>query len=90
MTPLENVRVLEVSEAMAGPYCAMLLGDFGDDVCLPQVPSDASFLLSSAGGSYFSILALSGRRRTSTLSTRRRSEPVYNPSSFRSQKVNLS
>ena len=32
MTPLENVRVLEVSEAMAAPYCAMLLGDFGADV----------------------------------------------------------
>jgi len=38
MTPLENVRVLEVSEAMAGPYCAMLLGDFGADVIKVERP----------------------------------------------------
>jgi crotonobetainyl-CoA:carnitine CoA-transferase CaiB-like acyl-CoA transferase len=29
---LESVRVVEVTEALAGPYCAMLLGDFGADV----------------------------------------------------------
>jgi len=38
MTPLENVCVLEVSEAMAGPYCAMLLGDFGADVIKVERP----------------------------------------------------
>lgn len=29
---LESIRVLEMTEALAGPYCAMLLGDFGADV----------------------------------------------------------
>jgi crotonobetainyl-CoA:carnitine CoA-transferase CaiB-like acyl-CoA transferase len=29
---LEDVRVVELTEALAGPYCAMLLGDFGADV----------------------------------------------------------
>jgi crotonobetainyl-CoA:carnitine CoA-transferase CaiB-like acyl-CoA transferase len=29
---LDSVRVVEVTEALAGPYCAMLLGDFGADV----------------------------------------------------------
>ena len=29
---LDDVRVVELSEALAGPYCAMLLGDFGADV----------------------------------------------------------
>ena len=29
---LDGVRVVELSEALAGPYCAMLLGDFGADV----------------------------------------------------------
>jgi crotonobetainyl-CoA:carnitine CoA-transferase CaiB-like acyl-CoA transferase len=29
---LEGVRVIELTEALAGPYCAMLLGDFGADV----------------------------------------------------------
>jgi crotonobetainyl-CoA:carnitine CoA-transferase CaiB-like acyl-CoA transferase len=29
---LDGVRVVEVTEALAGPYCAMLLGDFGAGV----------------------------------------------------------
>ena len=29
---LGGVRVVEVTEALAGPYCSMLLGDFGADV----------------------------------------------------------
>jgi len=29
---LDSIRVVEVTEALAGPYCAMMLGDFGADV----------------------------------------------------------
>jgi len=29
---LDSLRVVELTEALAGPYCAMLLGDFGADV----------------------------------------------------------
>jgi crotonobetainyl-CoA:carnitine CoA-transferase CaiB-like acyl-CoA transferase len=29
---LDSVHVVELTEALAGPYCAMLLGDFGADV----------------------------------------------------------
>jgi crotonobetainyl-CoA:carnitine CoA-transferase CaiB-like acyl-CoA transferase len=29
---LDSIRVIELTEALAGPYCAMLLGDFGADV----------------------------------------------------------
>jgi crotonobetainyl-CoA:carnitine CoA-transferase CaiB-like acyl-CoA transferase len=32
MRVLESVRVVEMTEALAGPYCAMMLGDFGADV----------------------------------------------------------
>jgi crotonobetainyl-CoA:carnitine CoA-transferase CaiB-like acyl-CoA transferase len=30
--PLDGVRVLDVSQIMAGPFCSMLLGDMGADV----------------------------------------------------------
>jgi crotonobetainyl-CoA:carnitine CoA-transferase CaiB-like acyl-CoA transferase len=35
---LDEVRVVELSEALAGPYCAMLLGDFGADVIKIERP----------------------------------------------------
>src|ERR1700742_26015 len=32
MQVLDSIRVVEMTEALAGPYCAMMLGDFGADV----------------------------------------------------------
>ncbi|MFJ1301528.1 CaiB/BaiF CoA transferase family protein [Pseudomonadota bacterium AL_CKDN230030165-1A_HGKHYDSX7] len=38
MLPLANLRVLDVSQIMAGPYCCMLLGDMGADVIKVEAP----------------------------------------------------
>src|SRR6476646_5675556 len=36
--PLDDLRVVDLSRLIAGPYCAMLLGDMGADVVKVEPP----------------------------------------------------
>jgi len=69
--PLAGVRVLDLSRFLAGPYCTMLLADYGADVVKIESPEGREFRPpGSARDSYFFLSANRGKR-SATLDLRR-------------------
>lgn len=70
--PLEGIRVLDISQVMAGPFCCMLLGDMGADVIKIEPPETGDSTRHSMGfrlkGSDSpGFLALNRNKRSITL-----------------------
>ena len=78
VAPLTGVKVVDMTEALAGPYCAMLLGDLGADVVKVERPGDGDqargwgppFLEGEAA--YF--LAVNRNKRSIELDIKRRAD----------------
>lgn len=75
--PLENIRVVDLTQVMAGPFCTLLLGDMGADVIKVE-PPDGGDLSRSMGGAGLRMkgsdnapfLALNRNKRSVTLDLR--------------------
>jgi len=72
--PLAGVRVLDLSQALAGPYCSMMLADAGADVIKIEPPDGGdhvrSWLPSGASVSPY-ILAANRSKRSVTIDLKR-------------------
>jgi crotonobetainyl-CoA:carnitine CoA-transferase CaiB-like acyl-CoA transferase len=71
--PLEGIRVLDLSRAAAGPFCTMILGDFGADVMKVEAAPDGDLLRAfgpfhEGEGTYF--LSINRNKRSVAVSLR--------------------
>ena len=78
--PLDGIRVLDLTRALAGPYCTLMLGDMGADVVKVEMPgsgdetrgwgSPADFI--NGESTYF--MSISRNKRSLTLDLKKGSE----------------
>lgn len=68
--PLRGLRVLELANFMAGPYCGLVLADFGADVIKVENPGGGDFSRATApflAGESAGFLALNRNKRSFSL-----------------------
>jgi crotonobetainyl-CoA:carnitine CoA-transferase CaiB-like acyl-CoA transferase len=70
--PLDGIRVLDLTQAMAGPFCTMILGDMGADVIKVEPPgrgemSRKSMGFRMKGEDTAAFLAINRNKRSLTL-----------------------
>ncbi len=68
--PLDGVRVLELANFMAGPYCGMVLADLGADVIKVESPHGGDFSRATGpfvGGESAGFMALNRNKRSLAL-----------------------
>ena len=74
MNALDGLRVLDLTRALAGPYCSMMLGDYGADVIKIEIPGKGddtrSWAPPSIGDESAYFLSINRNKRSITLNLR--------------------
>jgi len=77
MKPLEGLRVLDLSRVLAGPYCTMMLADYGADIVKiepPKVGDDSRAFGPFVGKESAYFMSLNRNKRSMTLNFKRQEE----------------
>ncbi len=81
--PLEGIKVVDLSQAMAGPCCGMILGDYGADVIKVEPPETGDMLrfwgppFQGGIGSYFLMFNRNKKGLTLNLKEREGKDILY-------------
>ena len=73
MGPLQGLKVLDVSRYIAGPYCAMLLGDLGADVVKvekPKTGEETRTIEPLVGGDSLFVMVFNRNKKSISLNLR--------------------
>jgi crotonobetainyl-CoA:carnitine CoA-transferase CaiB-like acyl-CoA transferase len=69
--PLHGVRVLDLTRFLAGPFCTMLLADYGADVVKVEAPGQREFRLPGSDRDSYFFLSSNRGKRSATIDLRK-------------------